>query len=88
MAFWQRACRSCNIYIQVLAFMYTERLDVGIEDVDAVLRVARRCRLGAFVAAASEELRTLKYYFKSTRRDDTSPRRRVLFGSSVLNLGF
>jgi hypothetical protein len=27
------------------------------------------------VKAAGEELRTLKYYFKSTRRDDTAPRR-------------
>ena len=26
-----------------LAFLYTERLDVAMEDVDTVLRVVRRC---------------------------------------------
>ena len=58
----------------VLAFMYTERLDVAIEEVDAVLRVARKCRMHAVVKAIGEEMRTLKYYFKSTRRDE-APRR-------------
>ena len=60
----------------VLAFMYTERLDVAIEDVDAVLRVARKCRMHAVVKAIGDEMRTLKYYFKSTRRDE-APRRYV-----------
>lgn len=58
----------------VLAFLYTERLDVAIEDVEAVLRVARKCKLRAVVRAITEEQRTLKYYFKSTRRDE-GPRR-------------
>ena len=64
----------------VLAFMYTERLDVAIEEVDAVLRVARKCRMHAMVKAIGEEMRTLKYYFKSTRRDE-APRRLFLFTS-------
>ena len=58
----------------VLAFMYTERLDVAIEDVDAVLRVAKKCKMHAVVKAIGDEMRTLKYYFKSTRRDE-APRR-------------
>ena len=58
----------------VLAFMYTERLDVAIEDVEAVLRVAKKCKLRAVMRAITEEQRTLKYYFKSTRRDE-APRR-------------
>ncbi|CAK0738830.1 hypothetical protein CVIRNUC_001099 [Coccomyxa viridis] len=66
----------------VLAFMYTERLDVAIEEVDAVLRVARKCRMHAVVKAIGEEMRTLKYYFKSTRRDE-APRRFVLQPGSV-----
>lgn len=58
----------------MLAF-YTERLDVAIEDVDAVLRVAKKCKMHAVVKAIGDEMRTLKYYFKSTRRDETAPRR-------------
>jgi len=45
-----------------------------MEDVEAVLRVARKCKLRAVVRAITEEQRTLKYYFKSTRRDE-APRR-------------
>ncbi len=60
----------------VLAFMYTERLDVAMEDVEAVLRVAKKCKLHAVVHAITEEQGTLKYYFKSTRRDE-APRRCV-----------
>ncbi|BDA48677.1 Ankyrin repeat and BTB/POZ domain-containing protein 1 [Coccomyxa sp. Obi] len=66
----------------VLAFLYTERLDVAIEDVEAVLRVARKCKLRAVVRAITEEQRTLKYYFKSTRRDE-GPRRFVLQPGAV-----
>jgi hypothetical protein len=33
----------------VLAFAYTERVDIAMADVDAFLRVARRCRLHALV---------------------------------------
>ena len=66
----------------VLAFMYTERLDVAIEEVDAVLRVARKCRMHAVVKAIGEEMRTLKYYFKSTRRDE-APRRSQLLSMSA-----
>ena len=58
----------------ILAFLYTERVDIAMADVDAFLRVAKRCRLHALVKAVGEELRTLKYYFKSTRRDE-APRR-------------
>lgn len=53
---------------------YTERLDVAMEDVEAVLQVARKCKLRAVVRAITEEQRTLKYYFKSTRLDE-APRR-------------
>ena len=70
----------------VLAFLYTERLDVAIEDVEAVLRVARKCKLRAVVRAITEEQRTLKYYFKSTRRDE-GPRRRgwTLYALALLS---
>ena len=40
--------------------------------------------LGAQVKAVGEELRTLKYYFKSTRRDDNAPRRCLLCCSSLV----
>ena len=68
----------------VLAFMYTERLDVAIEEVDAVLRVAKKCKMHAVVKAIGEEMRTLKYYFKSTRRDE-APRRSNLFRLSSID---
>ena len=55
--------------------MYTERLDVGIEEVEPVLRVLRKCRLKRMVACVMKERRTLRYYFKSTRKDDAGPRR-------------
>lgn len=58
----------------ILVFLYTERLDIAIEDVDAVLRIAKKCKLRAVVRAIKEEQGTLKYYFKSTRRDE-APRR-------------
>ena len=59
----------------VLVFMYTERLDVGIEEVEPVLRVLRKCRLKRMVACVMKERRTLRYYFKSTRKDEAGPRR-------------
>lgn len=59
----------------VLAFMYTERLDIPIEEVDAVMLLARKCRLRAVEQAIAAEQRTLKYYFKSTRKHDEGPRR-------------
>ena len=61
----------------VLVFMYTERLDVGIEEVEPVLRVLRKCRLKRMVACVMKERRTLRYYFKSTRKDEAGPRRFV-----------
>jgi hypothetical protein len=68
----------------VLVFMYTERLDIPIEEVDAVMPVARKCKLRAVVAAIAAEQRTLKYYFKSTRRGDDGPRRHVPYSAQVL----
>ena len=65
--------------------MYTERLDVAIEEVDAVLRVAKKCKMHAVVKAIGEEMRTLKYYFKSTRRDE-APRRSELLPLSAPTL--
>lgn len=59
----------------VLVFLYTERLDVGIEEVEAVLKVLRKCRLKRMVACVMKERRTLRYYFKSTRKDEAGPRR-------------
>ena len=70
----KNAALSATALKAVLAFMYTERLDVAIEDVDAVLRVAKKCKMHAVVKAIGDEMRTLKYYFKSTRRDE-APRR-------------
>lgn len=65
----------------VLVFMYSERLDVGIEEVESVLRVLRKCRLKHMVACVMKERRTLRYYFKSTRKDEAGPRRS---GTSVV----
>ena len=72
----KNAALSATALKAVLAFMYTERLDVAIEDVDAVLRVAKKCKMHAVVKSIGDEMRTLKYYFKSTRRDE-APRRYV-----------
>ena len=68
----------------VLVFMYTERLDVGIEEVEPVLRVLRKCRLKHMVACVLKERRTLRYYFKSTRKDEAGPRRYSQHGCQVL----
>ncbi|KAL0047428.1 hypothetical protein WJX82_003178 [Trebouxia sp. C0006] len=62
----------------VLVFMYTERLDVGIEEVDPVLRVMRKCRLKHMVPCVQKERRTLRYHSKSVRKDEAGPRRFVL----------
>ena len=43
----KNAALSATALKAVLAFMYTERLDVTIEDVDAVLRVAKKCKMHA-----------------------------------------
>lgn len=61
----------------LLVWMYTERLDVGIEEVDALLAVMRKCKLKHMVQCILKERRTLRYYFKSTRKDD-APRRSLL----------
>ncbi len=57
--------------------MYTERLDIAMADVAAVKEVAQKCRLEALLTSIEAELRTLKYYFKTTRREE-APRRSVL----------
>ncbi len=59
----------------VLVFMYTERLDVGIEEVEPVLRVMRKCRLKHMVPCIQKERRTLRYHSKSVRKDEAGPRR-------------
>ncbi|KAK9818730.1 hypothetical protein WJX74_005054, partial [Apatococcus lobatus] len=66
----------------VLAFLYTERLDIAMADVAAVKEVAAKCKLAALQASIDAELRTLKYYFKTTRREE-APRRFVLQPGSV-----
>ena len=43
----------------VLAFAYTERVDIAMADVDAFLRVARRCRLHALVGVLAARRGTL-----------------------------
>ena len=58
----------------VLAFLYTERLDIAMADVEPVKEVAAKCKLTALQASIDAELRTLKYYFKTTRREE-APRR-------------
>ena len=59
----------------VLVFMYTERLDVGIEEVEPVLRLMRKCRLKHMVPCIQKERRTLRYHSKSLRKDEAGPRR-------------
>ena len=59
----------------VLVFMYTERLDVAIEEVEPVLRVMRKCRLKHMVPCILKERRTLRYHSKSLRKDEAGPRR-------------
>jgi len=58
----------------VLVFMYTERLDVGIEEVEPVLRVMCKCRLKHMVPCIEKEIRTLRYH-KSSRKEEAGPRR-------------
>lgn len=62
----------------VLVFIYTERLDVSIEEVEPVLKVLRNCRLKRMVACVKKERRTLRYYFKSIRKGEAGPRRLVV----------
>lgn len=59
----------------LLIWLYTERLDVAIEEVEPLLAVMRRCRLRHMSACILKERRTLRYYFKSTRKDEAGPRR-------------
>ncbi|KAK9830010.1 hypothetical protein WJX72_009170 [[Myrmecia] bisecta] len=66
----------------VLAFLYTERLDFPTSDLDAVLRVVRKCCLADLAAAIRKEMTTVKYYFKTTHREE-APRRVVLQPGSV-----
>jgi len=47
---------------------------VGMSDVDAVKRLAKRMHLKPLVRAVENEQRTLKYYFKTVRREE-QPRR-------------
>lgn len=61
----------------LLVWMYTERLDVAIEEVDPLLALMRKCKLKHMVQCILKERRTLRYYFKSTRKDE-APRRSVV----------
>ena len=58
----------------VLVWMYTERLEIGIDDVEAVKRIAKKCKLKSLVEALVAEQRTLRYYFKTVKREE-QPRR-------------
>lgn len=66
----------------LLIWMYTERLDIAIEEVDPLLAVMRKCKLKHMVQCILKERRTLRYYFKSTRKDE-APRRLVDVVSGV-----
>lgn len=59
----------------VLVFMYTERLDVGIEEVEPVLRVMRKSCLKHMIPCVQKERGTLRYHSKSVRKDEAGPRR-------------
>ena len=65
---------SPNALRALLVWTYTERLDVGMSEVEAVRRVAKRCKLKALSAALDNEQRTYKYYFKTLRKEE-APRR-------------
>ena len=62
----------------VLVWMYTERLEIGIDDVEAVKRIAKKCKLKSLVEALVAEQRTLRYYFKTVKREE-QPRRYTLW---------
>ena len=50
-------------------------MNTPARQVPALLRLARRARCRPLVAAIEAELRTYKYYFKSTRANEDVPRR-------------
>lgn len=58
----------------LLVWFYTERLEMSISDVDAVKRLAKRCGLKMLVKALVEEQGTLKFSYKTIRREE-QPRR-------------
>ena len=59
----------------VLVFLYTERLDVGIEEVEPVLRVMRKCRLKHMIPCILKEIRTLRYHKSTRSKEEAGPRR-------------
>ena len=63
-----------NAIRSLLVWMYTDRLESSISDVEAIKRLAKRCRLSGLRQAIENEQRTLKYYFKTVRREE-QPRR-------------
>lgn len=61
----------------VLGFLYTERLDADMADMDAVQQVVRKCKLASLDAAIQSELRTFRLNFKTARKE-RAPRRFTL----------
>ena len=63
-----------NAFRSLIVWMYTDRLEASMSDVEAIKRLAKRCRLTALRQVIENEQRTLKYYFKTVRREE-QPRR-------------
>lgn len=62
-----------NAFRSLLAWMYTERLEASMSDVEAIKRLAKRCSLTGLRQVIENEQRTLKYYdhLKAVRRNQS-----------------
>ena len=64
---------SPNAFCSLIGWMYTERLEAHMSDVEAIKRLAKRCRLTGLRQVIESEQRTLRYYdhLKAVRRDQS-----------------
>ena len=62
----------------LLIYVYSEKIELDTPDVDQLRKLARHYGNPALVKMTEKELHSIKYYFKSIKRD-TAPKRFILY---------
>lgn len=57
-----------------LRWLYTERVDIPIDEAPGLRLIAHKCHVDVLVQLIEKELKSIRFYFKSTRLDGAPPR--------------
>lgn len=82
---FQKSCLSIGggeanraIWESLLIYVYSERLDLDMKDVDALRKLAKHYGCPALIKMTDKELLSIKYYFKTLKKK-SAPKRFVLY---------